>query len=297
MTINLPISRAQWESHVNFIPRVFSSSSASKGKRIEVTENSKKKKMKVPTIAVCTTLSYTTSKPQKMKVNDALLREWIRYYLKLGLKVIIYDNNGNHFNAIYSDIDGAALERNSYVKSPHLIYYNYSMRPKLDPTLHHTKPARYDNEEMNKRPNSHEELMSRTQRYFRQGDDKMLTFTQCRFEALAAYGIEHVIVVDFDEFLICPTDANAENQSGFLHEMVQSSIDERVDQMTFSQQSMLNKTEDPLQCMVQAANNHKSPLECFAEKQFTSGGHSIKSFHITNACPLTGFHEVYIQHI
>ena len=36
------------------------------------------------------------------------------------------------------------------------------------------------------------------------GHDKTLTLTQCRFEARALFGIDRVLVADFDEFLYCP---------------------------------------------------------------------------------------------
>ena len=36
------------------------------------------------------------------------------------------------------------------------------------------------------------------------GHDKTQTFTHCRFEAKAVYGIDNVLVTDFDEFLFCP---------------------------------------------------------------------------------------------
>ena len=106
-----------------------------------------------------------------------------------------------------------------------------------------------------------------------------------------------MIVSDFDEFLVCPTEPNVESQHNHLKNYIENSLENKVDQISFRQQSALNKTEDPLECMINATALSMSPLGCMASRRFTSGGHSIKSLHLNYVCPLTGFHEVMVQFV
>ena len=124
--------------------------------------------LKYPDMGICTSIPYTTTNPKKQAVNNALLREWIRYYLKLGLMVFIYDGGGRNFDAVYSDPDGPVMGRDSYEKSPFLVYHNYTIRQRL---VTNTLPDTllYDNEEANKNLEDFHLVQQRKRRYFVQG--------------------------------------------------------------------------------------------------------------------------------
>ena len=44
-----------------------------------------------PGASVCLTVPYTSSDEAKAVANGAMMAEWIRYHMKLGIKVIVYD--------------------------------------------------------------------------------------------------------------------------------------------------------------------------------------------------------------
>jgi hypothetical protein len=101
-------------------------------------------------MAICTAIPYTSSNAEKARTNGALIREWIRYYIKLGIRVIIYDNKGQNYESIVNDTDGVSLNRDEYMSSPLLHYHNYTIRPRL--LGEHSVPMNamiYDNEEQN----------------------------------------------------------------------------------------------------------------------------------------------------
>ena len=120
-----------------------------------------------------------------------------------------------------------------------------------------------------------------------------MTLTHCRFEARAIHGIKRVIVSDFDEFLYCPAAKShkPQDQSSYIRSTMEMLTDGGVDQVTFRQFTMLNKTDVPADCVVEQVALRRSPLECYASANFTAGGHSIKSVHLSHVCPLTGYHE------
>ena len=83
-----------------------------------------------------------------------------------------------------------------------LHYFNYTIRGLLDPARSGLK---YDNTERKPGASWGDGKNDLRPRYEAQGHDKVNTFTHCRFEAKAVYGIDRVLAVDFDEFLYCPS--------------------------------------------------------------------------------------------
>ena len=84
------------------------------------------------------------------------------------------------------------------------------------------------------------------------GHDKTMTFTQCRFEAKALYGIDRVLITDFDEFLYCPVAGpSLKNQSTYIGEFVTAKQRLGVDQIMIPQRLVLNRTENQRDCIVE----------------------------------------------
>ena len=139
-------------------------------------------------------------------------------------------------------------------------------------------------------------MLDRRGRHESQGHDKVLTLTHCRFEVKASFGIENVLVVDFDEFLYCPAaeggvDSTIREQTIFLHHFIDDLASRGIQQIVFPQRQTLNLTASPRDCMLQKVKKNRSLFECFASYNQSLGGHSVKSLHVGHVCPLTGYHE------
>lgn len=93
-------------------------------------------------LGICTSIPYTTSDIDKFEANGVMLVEWIRYYVKLGIKVFIYDRDGSNEKFIKlasSMIDNREL----------LVYYNFTIRGLIDPS---SQGFKYDNNEIQTKP-------------------------------------------------------------------------------------------------------------------------------------------------
>lgn len=124
------------------------------------------------------------------------------------------------------------------------------------------------------------------------GHDKVHTLTHCRFEAKAVYGIDKIIVSDYDEFFHCSGAAdNRRSQVTYMREFLDKLAASGVDQATLRQQTAPNLTADPRACIIEQAEIGKSILNCFGSHKYYVGGHSVKSAHLGHKCPLTGYHE------
>lgn len=190
-------------------------------------------------VGVCLSLPYRTSDIDKINVNGALLHEWVRYYTKLGMTIFIYDRDGNHFPYI-SDLTGK-----------NLVYHNYTIRGLLEPDA----KFYFDNSESElggvHAPNY------RYHRWEAQGHDKSNTLTHCRFAAKSSYGIEDIIVADFDEFLYCPAGGpTAKGQRNMIHELLDSYRSNGIEQITIPQRILANKTESVRECMIDLIANN-----------------------------------------
>lgn len=199
-------------------------------------------------VAVCTVIPYVSSDTDKVAINGVMLSEWIRYYTKLGFQVIVYDRDGAHNNFVVNVTHGADREHSTRHHQSHMgegsfVYHNYTLRGLVDPS---TRGVGYDNTEVlgaaaftsrRHRAATHNKNKYYTHthaaataaasvvaplsirgRHELQGHDKTATLTQCRFEAKTLYGIEKVLVADFDEFLFCPlaSSSSVEGQSKYL---------------------------------------------------------------------------------
>jgi len=242
------------------------------------------KKNVVNPVAVCMAVPYTSFDTEKADANGAMMIEAIRYYAKLNFKVIVYDRDGANRHHIYNS---------SYAKAQktgplELVYHNYTIRGLLHPEM---RGFKYDNTEVFYE-NDKKAAFNRKSRFESQGHDKTQTFTQCRFEAKALYGIDTVLILDFDEFLYCPVaEANAKAQSDYMHQFFSFYRRMGVDQIMFPQRLVSNVTQDPRDCIVDKVKRGKSIFECYAPFEYYMGGHSVKSLHLGHKCPLTGYHQ------
>jgi len=101
--------------------------------------------------------------------------------------------------------------------------------------------------------------------------------SHCRFEAKAVFGIEQVIVADFDEFLYCPMiKSGASSQRAGLAALFEQFTTAGFDQMSlFTQSTMLNKTVEPWNCVVNKSQAGLSTFECFGSTEFYAFDHSV----------------------
>ena len=233
-------------------------------------------------MAACLTIPYRTSDPAKEIINSALLYEWVRYYTSLGLKVILYDRDGNNhdaiFNSKYGNIQGKLTEKHL----ENIQYHPYTIHSLLDPTFNET---RYDNTEVGDRAR---------EKNLNIDDDKTSTLTQCRFEAMALYGIENVYASDFDEFLYCPNAAPTFTaQRHWLDYLTSKATEEKVDQMFASVRWLALKSNysSPSKCLGDKIDQSLSVFECFAPYAYDVHYFYFgKSVHYGLKCPLTDFH-------
>ena len=235
--------------------------------------------------AVCLSIPYTSTDIEKATANGAILLEWIRYYAVLGFKVLIYDRDGANSHHIF----GSKYGESQKIRIPkgRLVYHPYTIRGILDPS---SKGLHYDNTETILQNEDGEDNL-RLGRYESQGHDKVQTLTHCRFEAKALYGIENVLVVDFDEFLYCPVvAATAKAQSGWINQYFMHMKNLGVSQIEFTQRFVGNKTLSPRNCVIDKTKRGESIFDCFGTYFVYNGAHSIKSMHLDHSCPLTGYH-------
>lgn len=234
-------------------------------------------------VSVCVSVPYTTSDAVKAEANGALLSEWIRYYSMLGMKVIIYDRDGANKKYIFKNNKYKVSQGINMTKYSRVVYHEYTIRGLLDPSR---SGLRYDNTE----PVTGQ--AQRLSRYESQGHDKALTLTQCRFESKALYGLDNVLVVDFDEFLYCPrAGPSADRQAKFITSYMQEKQMLGIEQILFPQRLVLNITVSPRDCVVDQVKVGKSVFDCFAPYEYYMGGHSVKSLHLGHKCPFTGYHQ------
>ena len=75
-------------------------------------------------IAVCSVVPYTSSDPDKVAGNQAMLREWLHYYSQLGLHVLLYDRDGANIDIlspIGHDVALGGLQKR-------ISYHNFTVR-------------------------------------------------------------------------------------------------------------------------------------------------------------------------
>lgn len=259
--------------------------------------------------AICAVIPYTATDPGRRDINDGMTFDFIRYYNRLGFKVVIYDRDGINYDNImhgpYSQLQGDDPKRFD------LLYYNFTVLQRLIPGIAKFEADNVDSIKLSK-------VVVR-------GDiDKRLTYTYCRTHLRQTYGIEDVLVVDFDEFLFCPrASATADGQRQYLDEYFQHMRDQGIEQLFVKQRVLVpatpsnNMTDCLLSQVSQAATMHAaltqssltstkrktaesvpSIFNCLAPFHYGVKMFFDKAVHFGHACPYTSFHfSAYLRFV
>ena len=275
---------------------------------------------------MCAVVPYSSNDKAKACANGQMLLEWVWDYAKLGFRVFVYDRDGRNYAAVHDEKLRRALFGPTYDEDPatntlqYLHYHNFTVRGLLDKTR---SGMVYDNTE--RKPGAGWGETSNTNtlraRYESQGHDKVNTFTHCRFEAKAVYGVERVLAVDFDEFIYCPSappnpkalrvrpakeqerlkspsaegplTATARDLGRYINTVTATLQEAGLRQIMFQQRVTMNKTASPRDCLVDMSSRSppRSLFNCYGSYRYERASHSIKSFHLGTTCPLTGYHQ------
>ena len=230
----------------------------------------------------CLAIPYATSHDNKKIVNDALVFEWVRYYATLGFNVMIYDKNGAHRDAIYTDAYGLSQKQHGRDWLNNVDYHPYTVFGLL--TKDHTD-LKYDNTKFGN------DIVFLD-------DDKTATLTHCRFEAKTLYNSDNVLVADFDEFLHCPSAAlNYESQRSYMNTLMATYRGKEIDELVFLQVWVAANLHDGkyvsiLDCVRDHVNRTVSIIDCYGGFKHNNGGFFVgKSIQLGHKCPVTNFHN------
>lgn len=263
-----------------------------------------------PQFAVCTAQVYLTSDDAKIPVNQALTFEFVRYYALLGFKVMLYDRAGATSRGAF-DTPYARLH---WPKGKYANAINESF-DKHDWTVHgllnledEEEIIRSDMQEQSGLPE--EERRSWRHKTADWRSDKGLTYSHCRFEAKAKYGITNVVVVDFDEFLYCKdAPATLEGQSAYIERLFSVLMSEQREQVMFGKTSIASKAapgstmKECVTAEVKKAESYDasaaaavagpapSVFNCLSSIQYIDNVPFIKSIHLGHFCPMTSRHS------
>ena len=138
------------------------------------------------------------------------------------------------------------------------MYFNYTIRELLLPS--EAPPYLVD-------PNSND---TDNINWIVSDHDKTETYTHCRFEANAVFGIQKILVVDSDEFMFCPSaKATYPAQSTFIRRHLSSSKADGIDQLTMIMTTPSNATlTNPLDCVLEKGRSNLTFFSCFASTEF-----------------------------
>jgi hypothetical protein len=241
-------------------------------------------------LAVCSIIPYVSSDDVKAEINGAMIYDYIRYYTKLGYKIMLFDRNGRHYDSIFHS-SYAARTSKEFGSFENVLYYNYTMLQLLQG---YQEEIKYENDQSKVLGAAHAVV---TTDY-----DKRYTYTHCRFAFKHLYGIENVLINDFDEFLYCPrgtTDLQKQKQfqkSYFTHMRLNG-----VEQLFMKQRVIVSKEPDLKKCLQRQVDLTKDPLqlqsnpnasifECITAQKFEVKALFDKVLHFAHACPYTHYH-------
>jgi hypothetical protein len=129
--------------------------------------------------------------------------------------------------------------------------------------------------------------------------DKVLTYSHCRMELDALYGIGNVLAIDSDEFLHCSADAKdpetlltPKAQYNRILEEVKKGKEAGRLSIRFQQNQPTNTTEIyPAECVKDKLSNNKSILSCWGSKIIYT--YDTKTLSLGFNCPVTHFHNAH----
>ena len=235
-------------------------------------------------LLVCSIRPYVSGHPDKQLVYDTVLKLWVRHYVNLGARVELYDASGNNSNLTLIDNN-----RVRYINTT--IQRHLQGRTDIYKIDRHEVTGQYYVNGVEYLNGSYLGIANHYRKI--NNDDKVFTMTHCRFEALARYGIENVLVVDPDEFILCEApEVGYSAQKEAILSIVSKAHTENGMQMylpmivpSFIDLQKYTVTE----CMRNAIHNSKSIFSCFSNAFIKNS--EFKSIHFQFSCPITGYHQ------
>ncbi len=235
----------------------------------KTSNNPHKQKQKKFTKAICTVIPYSSYDEERSKMNSWMVYEFIRYYSRMGFLVMMYDRQGENLNNInkYYDFEeqyglhsngqrsrrttnsNSINDNEDEDKSPwYLRYYDFTIFQLL---RLYPKNIVFNNKDG---------MLNRA--IVKSDFDKRLTLTQCRQTVKQLYGIEEVLVIDFDEFLYCPQSyANALAQEKYFDEYMAHMKNKGIDQFVVKQRVVVSKDDDMKTCLYSQYHRNEKYME------------------------------------
>ena len=217
-----------------------------------------------------------------------LISNWIFHHTNLGFKVIFYDRNGTYrdevedsiyrYSSRYCEDKSDICRRTQEQLTRQLTYHPYTLREMIG----------YED---------------RSQRHARTDQDKALTYSHGRFEYQQRWfeaqkeesdmygGIKSLLVIDFDEFVYCPsTSTSIANQYAEILKTVKRTKHSLVaDEIVFGRFAV-NNVSNLSECLSRRYEERVSIFPCYGTWKTGARHSTFKSMHHSFACPSTDFH-------
>jgi hypothetical protein len=253
-----------------------------------------------PQMVVCSSAPYVTSQKKDSKhiVNMEMINEFVKYYMLIGFRVIFYDRAGGHMSPKLKQLLDESKEsqkKPDAADRKYFVYKDFTILESLLSTANVSSAVRngahYDNTEVGGDAQNRRASIN---------IDKILTFTQCRHEAEALWGIGNVLVVDFDEFLVCPAPGvpiTAPAQKHYIKSLIANETANGKSVLLLHQRTTANTTsKSQVACMAERVRTGRSIFQCYAGYATMAGAHSTKSLYLGHQCAHTSYHQAMNMH-
>lgn len=248
------------------------------------------RKTRTEDLAVCSIIPYVSSDDRKAVINGAMIYEYIRYYSKLGYKIMLFDRNGRHYDSIFHSSYAQRFHSSSNTSKPfhyrqsfpNVHYYNYTL---LQILKGYPIDIRYEND------------IGLSPAVVYTDYDKRYTYTHCRFALKHLYGIENIVINDFDEFLYCPKGTlDIHQQKKYQQDYFNHVRLKGFEQLFMKQRVLVSKELDMKECMFNQilssspANHNASIFHCLSRFKYSIKSFFDKTLHYGHYCPYTHYH-------
>jgi hypothetical protein len=238
----------------------------------------------VPTVGVITTIGYAPDDAYRRQVMEAMIARWMDHYRHLNMRIVVHD--ASRFGVPHSS-------------ASNVHYFNYSVFSLLGisplaPDGNHSRgydPSKQVRYELHKLFDI----------------DKSATYTHARFELAALFGLESVLVIDFDEFLYCANPLMMKGDAPVNVSSYAGQIEALRRMIALHQGSEINlpdfvpkkRVDDPIQsCLMNRTIGGESIFNCLSDLSHVSVNSPKlkKALHTTISCPFTHFHGSCVEH-
>jgi len=211
------------------------------------------------------------------EITGPLMYLFVRYYLELGWRVIIYDQFGRHEKYV-----------SDFLKIDNFHYYSYTVFDKIFPHIYN--PQNFQQNEKNPvvpffSPGMKKKRLSKTETR-NHNSNLQKTFDYARME----YSHDGAILfVDIDELLLCPLHATSTSTQRRYHESIFSQAQAKgVGEINFIRKLYGGQTNNATQLTLCLHDGYKEKsifdlLNCFGRTFFTIP--LPKSADLTSSCP------------